>query len=93
MERFKKIDFNYFDSLVINTKYKNLKKLNTINAVISNSNLLIIFNRSNEFKKINLKILSNMKKKRIIIDPFGVLKHLDLKKINAKYYRMGIKNN
>ena len=62
--------------------------------MISNSNVLIIFNRSNEFKKINLKILSNMKKKRIIIDPFGVLKHLDLKKkINAKYYRMGIKNN
>tara|TARA_B100001057_G_scaffold239072_1_gene239352 strand:- start:2297 stop:3571 length:1275 start_codon:yes stop_codon:yes gene_type:complete len=93
VKKFKKIDFKYFDSLVIKTKYKNLKKLNTINAVISNSNLLIIFNRSNEFKKINLKILSNMKKRRIIIDPFGVLKHLDLKKINAKYYRMGIKNN
>ena len=93
IKRFDNLNFKYYDKFVYLNRYKNLIKYNSLNKVISGSDVLIIFNKSDEFKKLNLKLLSKMNKKRIIIDPFGILKELNLNKINVQYFTMGIKNN
>ena len=92
IKKFKNIKFNYYDKFVTENRYKNIIKYNSLDKLVSLSNILIIFNKSDEFKKLNLKLLSKMKKKPIIIDPFGVLRKLNFEKTNIQYYTMG-KNN
>lgn len=90
---FKNSKFKFYDKRISKLKFKNLTNIKTIEDVIIDSNILIIFNDSKEFKNIKLKWLLKMKKKPIIIDPFGVLINLNLKKIDAEYYTMGLLKN
>ena len=91
IKKFKNTKFKFYDKQISKLKFKNLTNIKTIQQVIIDSNILIIFYSSKEFVNIKLKWLLKMKKNPIIIDPFGVLINLNLKKINAEYYTMGLK--
>ena len=91
IKHFKNTKFKFYDTQISKLKFKNLTNIKTMENAIINSNILIIFNNSKEFRNIKLNCLLKMKKKPIIIDPFGVLINLNLKKIDAEYYTMGLK--
>ena len=67
----------------------NFKKVSNYISVIDNCDLLIILNRSNEFKKITLSILTKHMNGNIIIDPFNVLRQLDLNNSGFRYFSKG----
>ena len=92
IKNFDDIVFKFYDSFVDKIKFKNLIKVKNIEEAIINCNILVILNKSSEFKKIDSKLLSKMKKKRIIIDPFGVLLNLNISNLEVKYFTMGLKN-
>jgi UDPglucose 6-dehydrogenase len=75
-------------------KQTDIKKLNiafrqSINEILENAEILIIMNRSTEFKKITLNLLKKKFKGNHIFDPMGVLMHLNLKKSGYNYHVIG----
>ncbi len=53
------------------------------------SDILVIMNKSNIYKKISYKYLTSNFKGKIIIDPFGVLKHIDSISLKYSYFCIG----
>ena len=45
-----------------------------------------------EFKKITKKMIIRLMKGKIIIDPLGILSHLELENLGFKYFVKGKKN-
>lgn len=79
-----------YDPMADLSKIKyNFKKVSNYISVIDNCDLLIILNRSNEFKKITLSILTKHMNGNIIIDPFNVLRQLDLNNSGFRYFSKG----
>ena len=90
LEDFKNIKFTVYDPLIKNIKNKNVQFAENINDLILDSDILIIMNKSNDFKKIKKNVLlKKMNYRKIIIDPFAILKELNLSDFGFKYYRLG----
>lgn len=75
-------------------KQDNIKNLNitlsqSIIEVLENAEILVIMNKSIEFKKITLRLLKKKFKGKHIFDPMGVLMHLNLKKCGYNYHVIG----
>ena len=75
-----------FDPLINKVEgFQNLQISKNINQVISKSNILIIFNDSDDFKKITDKELIASKKLYAVIDPYNVMKNIKFEKLNIIY--------
>jgi UDP-N-acetyl-D-mannosaminuronate dehydrogenase len=61
----------------------------SVDQAIENAKILIIMNKSTEFKKISIKILNKKLLNKNILDPFGVLKNLNLKNKGFNYHVIG----
>jgi UDPglucose 6-dehydrogenase len=75
-----------FDPLINKVEgFQNLQISQNINQVIIKSNILIIFNDSDDFKKITDKELIASKKLYAVIDPYSVMKKIKFEKLNIIY--------
>ena len=70
-------------------KIKNLKIINSKKEVITKSNIILIFNDSEEFSNIKASLITNRKSLNAIIDPLGMLKKINFKNSNIIYKTLG----
>ena len=71
----------------------NIIRMNSIEEAIRNADVLIIMTKWDEFSNIKKKLIISLMKGNIIIDPYGVLKKLNLEKYKFNYNRLGKKIN
>lgn len=73
-------------------KAKNFKRYSNYKSVIVKSDILIIMTPWNEFKEIKINYIKKKVKKKIIIDPYSVIKH-ENQSNNFKFFNLGIKQS
>ncbi len=71
-------------------KTKNFERYSDSKSVIINSDILIIMTPWDEFKKIKLDYIKKKVKKKILIDPYNVIKHTN-QLSNFKFFNLGKK--
>jgi len=78
---------------IYDTKVKNInlkyEKCNSLNSAIKDTDVLIILNSSDEFKKITLNDLKKEMNGRLILDPLNVLHGLNLRSHGFNYFSIG----
>jgi UDPglucose 6-dehydrogenase len=67
----------------------NMFRSYSINQTLENAKVLVIMNKWSEFKKISIKKLKKKLLQKNIIDPFGVLKELNLQNKGFNYHVIG----
>jgi UDPglucose 6-dehydrogenase len=80
-----------FDPKANTTSFKNIDAFRSysINKTLENAKVLIVMNKWSVFKKISLKKLNTKLLCKNIIDPFGVLRELNLQNKGFNYYVIG----
>ena len=73
------------------SKQKNFKRYSNYKSVIVKSDILIIMTPWNEFKEIKINYIKK-KLKKIIIDPYNVIKH-ENQSSNFKFFNLGTKQS
>ena len=68
-----------------------IKRVNTISEALNDSDVLVLMTKWEEFRKIKEGLIISKMKGKLIIDPYGILENLNLKKSGYKYYRLGKK--
>ena len=64
-------------------------RVNSVSDALINADVLIIMNKWDEFFKIDKNLIYSKMKGKLIIDPFGVLKNLNLSQYGFDYKRLG----
>ena len=80
-----------FDPKIKSIKLNNLNFsiAKTLSEALEKAKILIIMNKSVEFKKLSSNLLKKKLIGRNVMDPYGVLKNLNLKKKNFNYEIIG----
>lgn len=80
-----------FDPKANTSSFKNIDAFRSysINKTLENAKVLIVMNKWSVFKKISLKKLNTKLLCKNIIDPFGVLRELNLQNKGFNYYVIG----
>lgn len=91
LKKFKKSIVKFYDPLISDIKIsKNHNRVNKLNEVFSDIDLLIISNNWTIYSKINISDLSKIKNK-LIIDPFNVLHKFNMSKLQINHIILGKK--
>ena len=91
LKKFKKSIVKFYDPLISDIKIsKNHNRVNKLNEVFSDIDLLIISNNWTIYSKINISDLSKIKNK-LIIDPFNVLHKYNMSKLQINHIILGKK--
>lgn len=91
LKNFKKSQINYYDPFISKILTKDHhQRVQNVNDVFYNSNLLIISNDWYGYGKVNIKQLKKLKDK-IVIDPFNLLKNINFKKYGISHIILGNK--
>ena len=89
LNKFKKSQINYYDPFISKILTKDHhQRVQKINDVFYNSNLLIISNDWYGYGKVNIIQLKKLKDK-IVIDPFNLLKNINFKKYGISHIILG----
>ena len=86
-----KISLSYGKRRILEDVSFNIIRMNSIEEAIRNADVLIIMTKWDEFSNIKKKLIISLMKGNIIIDPYGVLKKLNLEKYKFNYNRLGKK--
>ena len=91
LKNFKKSQIYYYDPFISKILTKDHhQRVQNVNDVFYNSNLLIISNDWYGYGKVNIKQLKKLKDK-IVIDPFNLLKNINFKKYGISHIILGNK--
>lgn len=89
LNNFKKSQINYYDPFISKILTKDHhQRVQNVNDVFYNSNLLIISNDWYGYSKVNIIQLKKLKDK-IVIDPFNLLKNINFKKYGISHIILG----
>ena len=66
-----------------------VRRVSSVSDALINADVLIIMNKWDEFFKIGKNLIYSKMKGKLIIDPFGVLKNLNLSQCGFDYKRLG----
>ena len=89
LKKFKKSTITFYDPLMSdNVIIKKHLRVNKINEIFSNIDILIISNDWDIYSKINKTNLQKIKDK-IILDPFNVLHMYNFDKFKIKHFKLG----
>ena len=82
----KKYSLTLYDPVIKKLKSKEYNFSDSISDSIKNAQLIFIMTPWSHFKTLNSKRLIKILKKKIIIDPFGVMNDKSLIKNSKKYF-------
>jgi UDPglucose 6-dehydrogenase len=92
LERLKKETIKVYDPVVLPSIVPYAKSCEDIDTCIDKSDILMIMTPWPEFSKITIETVKEKMSGRVIIDPYGCLKHLSLNNKGYKYYSLGKKS-
>jgi UDPglucose 6-dehydrogenase len=89
IDKIKHLKINAFDPAVPKISQKNVNQVNNMYEALEDADVVAIMTPWNEFRELQLKDFQNKFKGKVVIDPYGILRLLNLQDNTYKYFTLG----